>query len=92
MAAVKRIATAGLIMVLAVPTIVYGAEKTEYDRPIKDKRNQQVGVFGCEKDTEEWAKEIILTASAISDSGKIFPEVSFLWRGDQSDAASSGKT
>lgn len=92
MAAVKRIATAGLIMALAVPTIVYGAEKTEYSQPIKDIKNQQAGVFGCEKDTEEWAKEIILTASAVPDSGKTLPEVSFLWREDQSDAASTGKT
>ena len=92
MAAVKRIATAGLIMALAVPTIVYGAEKTEYSQPIKDTKNQQAGVFGCEKDTEEWAKEIILTASAIPDSGKTLPEVSFLWREDQSDTASTGKT
>ena len=92
MAAVKRIATVGLIMALAVPTIVYGAEKAGYSQPIKDTKNQQAGVFGCEKDTEEWAKEIILTASAVPDSGKTLPEISFLWREDQDDTVSTGKT
>ena len=34
MAALKKIATAGLIMALAVPTVVYGADKAGYSQPI----------------------------------------------------------
>ena len=92
MAAVKKIVTAGLLMALAVPTAVYGAEKAGYSQPIKDTKEQQVGEFGCEKNTEEWAKEVILTASAVPDSGKTLPEVSFTWREEQKSAASTGQT
>ena len=49
MATLKKIATAGLIMALAVPTVVYGADKAGYSQPIKDIKGQQTGMFSCEK-------------------------------------------
>ena len=90
MAAFKKIAAAGLMMALAVPAMAYGAGETEYSQPIKDIKEQQAGVFQCEKDTEEWTKEVILTASAVPDSGKTLPEFSFLWQGAKS-AGTAGK-
>ena len=87
MAAFKKIAAAGLIMALAFPAMAYGAGETEYSQPIRDIKEQQAGVFQCEKDTEEWTKEVILTASAVPDSGKTLPEFSFLWQGAKSAGA-----
>lgn len=84
MAAFKKIAAAGLMMALAFPAMAYGAGETEYSQPIRDIKEQQAGVFQCEKDTEEWTREVILTASAVPDSGKTLPEFSFLWQGARS--------
>lgn len=84
MAAFKKIAAAALMMVLAVPAVAYGAGETEYSQPIRDIKQQQAGVFQCEKNTEEWTKEVVLTASAVPDSGKTLPEFSFLWQGAKS--------
>ena len=83
MTAIKKIAATGLLIALSVPAVVYGAEQTEYNQPIKDTKQQQIGVFSCEKNTGEWTKEVILKASAVPDDGKVLPEFSFLWQNDK---------
>ena len=92
MTGIKRIAAVSLLMALTVPAFVYGAEEAENTQPIKDIKEQRVGVFQCEKNTEEWTKEVFLKASAIPDSGKKLPEVSFLWQGSQGTGAQEGET
>ena len=54
MTGIKRIAAVSLLMALTVPAFVYGAEEAENTQPIKDIKEQRVGVFQCEKNTEEW--------------------------------------
>lgn len=92
MTAIKKIAATGLVIALSIPAAVYGAEQAEYSQPIKDTKQQQIGVFSCEKNTEEWTKEVILKASAVPDDGKVLPEFSFLWQDDQNTGVSSGES
>ncbi len=58
MTGIKRIAAVSLLMALTVPAFVYGAEEAENTQPIKDIKEQRVGVFQCEKNTEEWTKDV----------------------------------
>ena len=92
MTAIKKIAATGLVIALSIPTAVYGAEQTGYSQPIKDTKQQQIGVFSCEKNTEEWTKEVVLKASAVPDDGKVLPEFSFLWQNEQNTGVSSGES
>ena len=73
----------GLMAALSVPTMVYAAGTKEYNQPIKDKNQKQVGEFLCEKDTEEWTKTVTLNASVVPGKNEQLPQAEFLWKAEE---------
>jgi len=94
----KKIMAAGMIVSLALPMAVYGEDNTEKQsividsKPIKDENDIKTGTFNCEKDTGEWTKAVVLTASAVPESGKTLPSITYSWQKDKATDEKTGST
>ena len=86
----KKLLAAGVLVSLTLPMAVHGAENPTYSKPITDKNKQEVGTFSCGKDTEEWAKEVVLKASSVSKNGTSLSDVKYTW--ENGGKSSEGST